>query len=225
MLKIGHRGAPAYEPENTLKSFAKAITLWVDMIELDIHVCATGELVVIHDDEVDRTTDGHGLVIEKSIDELRKLDTGNGEKIPLLSEVLDLVDKEVQINIELKGPHTAEKTSQLIGQYITDKGRNYDDFLVSSFDHEQLKTFHTLNPYIKIWALTEGYPEWFLQSAQDLWAYSVNLDINFITKAIIDDAHQKGLKVMVRTVDGVEDIEKMKAFGVDGIFSNVPDRL
>src|SRR6056297_2287931 len=103
VLKIGHRGAMGYEPENTLRSFKKAIELNVDMVELDVYVCSSGELVVIHDDKVDKTTNGKGYVSEKSFDELRKLDAGMGEKIPTLQEVLDLIDKRAKVNIELKG--------------------------------------------------------------------------------------------------------------------------
>ena len=95
VLKIGHRGAMGYEPENTLASFGRAVGLGVDMVEMDVHVCRTGEVVVIHDVSVDRTTDGKGDVSGKSFKDLRKLDAGNGQRIPTLEEVLDLVDTVV----------------------------------------------------------------------------------------------------------------------------------
>ena len=156
MLKIGHRGAMGHEPENTLCSFQKALELGVDMIELDVYVLKTGELVVIHDDKVDRTTNGHGYVIDKSFKEIRSLDAGQGEKIPTLNEVFGLVDKKVPINVELKGEGTAIPVAKLIEQYINDKGWTEEHFLVSSFDHPELKKFKELKPNIRIGALITG---------------------------------------------------------------------
>ena len=109
LLKISHRGACGYEPENTLASFKKAIEINADMIELDVHVCKTGEVVVIHDEKVNRTTNGKGYVSQKNLESLKKLDAGKGKKIPTLIEVLDLVNKRVKVNIELKGKKTAER--------------------------------------------------------------------------------------------------------------------
>jgi len=103
-LKIGHRGAMGYQPENTLISFEKAIQLGVDMIEMDVEKCKTGELIIIHDQKVDRTTNGEGYVADFSFEEIKKLDAGNGEKIPTVQEVLNLVKNRVKINLELKNP-------------------------------------------------------------------------------------------------------------------------
>ena len=114
MIRIGHRGAMGYEPENTLRSFKKALALKVDMIEFDVYVCKTGEVVVIHDDKVDRTTNGKGYVVQKTLQELTSLDAGKGEKIPLLEEALDCINKKVQVNIELKGEGTAEPVYKII---------------------------------------------------------------------------------------------------------------
>ena len=99
MLKIGHRGARGYAPENTLKSFQKAIELGVDAVELDVQLCKSGELIVMHDDTVDRTTDGSGFVKKLKLKDLKKLDAGMGERIPTLEEVLDLVNRRVKVNI------------------------------------------------------------------------------------------------------------------------------
>ena len=104
VVKVGHRGAAGHEPENTLRSFRKALDLGADMVELDVHLCGTGELVVIHDETVDRTTDGSGSVRDMPFHELRGLDAGKGERIPTLREVLDLLEGRAGVNIELKGP-------------------------------------------------------------------------------------------------------------------------
>ncbi|MGQ9690287.1 MAG: glycerophosphodiester phosphodiesterase [Thermoproteota archaeon] len=114
MLKIGHRGAKFYEPENTLRSFRKALELGVDAVELDMRRTKDGELVVIHDAEVDRTTDGKGLVSGLTLKEVKRLVTEKGEKIPTLKEVLDFLDKRVRILIELKEDGVEEAVLNLV---------------------------------------------------------------------------------------------------------------
>ncbi len=225
IIKIGHRGAMGYAPENTLKSFKKALELNVDAVELDVYVCKSGELVVLHDNKVDRTTNGKGYIAEKTLDELKTLDAGGGEKIPLLSEVFDIIDKQVKINIELKGISTAKPVYELIENYVKNKSWKYDDFIISSFNHYELKKFKELNPNIKIGALIAGIPIGFAEFAKKINADSVNLCIEFINQEFVDDAHKRGLKVYVQTVNDLDDIKRMKNLNVDGIFSNFPDRL
>ena len=225
VLKIGHRGAMGHEPENTILSFRKALTLDVDAIELDVYVCKTGELVVIHDDKVDRTTNGKGYTEDKTFAELRALDAGKGELVPTLEEVLDVIDKKVIVNIELKGKNTALATSRVIQKYISIKGWAESSFMVSSFDHRELNKFKQLYPEISIGALIEGVPLNYCECALQLQADSVNLSLDFINQDFVNDAHEKGLKVYVWTVNEYDDIAKVKALGVDGVFSNFPERL
>lgn len=225
ILKIGHRGAMGYAPENTLKSFKKAIELKVDAIELDVHICKSGEIVVIHDKKVDRTTNGSGYVKEKTFDELRNLNAGDGEKIPLLSEVLDLINRKVKINIELKGDNTAKPVSELIEYYVKNKSWDYDDFILSSFNHYELRKFKEFNSNIKIGALLEGIPIGFSEFAEKLNVHSVNLGYESINQEFVDDAHSRNFKVYVSTVNDLDDIQRIKNLNVDGIFSNFPDRL
>jgi glycerophosphoryl diester phosphodiesterase len=225
ILKIGHRGAMGHEPENTIRSFKKALELNVDAIELDVYVCKTGELVVIHDDKVDRTTNGKGYTQEKTFKELRSLDAGKGEIIPTLEEVLDFVNKRVIVNIELKGKNTALATFKVIQKYIDTKGWSEIDFMVSSFDHHELNKFKTLYPQIFIGALIESIPLSYADFGVQVNAQSVNLSIDFINQEFVNDAHKKGLKVYVYTVNDNDDIAKIKALNVDGIFSNFPERL
>ncbi|RJO59222.1 glycerophosphodiester phosphodiesterase [Candidatus Parcubacteria bacterium] len=226
-LKIGHRGACGYEPENTLRSIKKALGLGVDMIEFDVYVCKSGELVIIHDDTVNRTTNGQGFVIEMTFEELRRLDAGKGEKIPTLQEVLNLINGQVQVNIELKGAGTAEPVAKVMKDYLSKSLTSWtpEHFLVSSFNHFELQTFHRIIPEIKLGALICALPITLAQFAQDLGAYSLNPSIEFLNQAFIDDAHNRGLKVFVYTVNLPEDIARMKAMDVDGVFSNFPDRL
>lgn len=224
-LKIGHRGACGYEPENTLSSFSRALQLGVDMVELDVHICRTGETVVIHDSRLERTTNGNGDVALKSLDELKSLDAGGGERIPLLTEVLDLVNMSTVVNIELKGEGTACSVDRIVRSCINEKGWSPESFLVSSFDHYELKAFSALNPEIRLGALTAGIPIGYAEFAHALGAFSVNLSREFINSTFIHDAHNRGLKVLVYTVNEPDEIRRIREMGVDGIFSNFPDRL
>lgn len=225
VMRIGHRGAMGYEPENTLKSFKKALKLNVDIIELDVHVCKSGELVVIHDEKVDRTTNGKGYVAEKTLKELRNLDAGSGEKIPTLVEVLNLIKKKAKINIELKGPKTAKPVYEVIEDFTKNKRCIYNDFIISSFYPSELKEFQKLNPKIKIGILIEKNPAPFIELAATSGADSINISMKFTNQELIKSAHNLGLKVYVWTVNSPKDIKRMKDMGVDAIFSNFPDRL
>ncbi|MFA5070554.1 MAG: glycerophosphodiester phosphodiesterase family protein [Patescibacteria group bacterium] len=224
MLKIGHRGACGYEPENTLASFEKALALKVDMVEFDVYVCKTGEIVIIHDDTLERTTNGQGLVWEKTFGELRALDAGQGEKIPTLPEILDLIDKKVAVNIELKGPGTAKPVADVIREYLT-KGWKNDHFIVSSFNLGELDSFYQLFPDIKIAALIENEPKDLKNFIKDKGYSAINPGLKFVTREFVNQVHKLGLKVYVWTVNEKEDLERMKKWGVDGVFSNYPDRV
>src|SRR5262245_29681827 len=118
-LCIGHRGARGYEPENTLLSFRKALALGAPCIELDVFAVG-GQLVVFHDDRLERTTNGKGFLLEHSFEELRRLDAGKGEKIPTLSEVFAAVDRRAGINIELKGRNTAKPVADFVSRMRTE---------------------------------------------------------------------------------------------------------
>jgi len=226
MIKIGHRGACGYQPENTLKSFQKALEFKVDMIEFDVQTCKTGELVVIHDAKINRTTNGKGYVKNLTLSELKSLEAGLGEKIPTLEEVLDLIDKKVRVNIELKGVGTAKPVVKLIKRYVKENGWTADHFLISSFNHQELLEFHQLLPAVKIGVLFKKIPNDFTEfSRLNLKAFSVNLSLDYINQKFVNAAQRKGLKVFVYTVNEYNDIERVKNLGVDGIFSNFPDRL
>ncbi len=114
MLCIGHRGAAGLEPENTLRSVRRALEVGADGIEIDVH-CLDGELVVIHDHSLNRTTNGAGALRHHTLAEARQLDAGKGERIPFLREVLDLVDRRALVNIELKGARTAAPQVRIAG--------------------------------------------------------------------------------------------------------------
>jgi glycerophosphoryl diester phosphodiesterase len=228
MLKIGHRGACGYAPENTLSSFQKALDLGADMVEFDVHVCNSGEVVVIHDETVDRTTNGSGRVIDKNLDELKFLNIKTEEKIPTLEEALDFIDKKIKVNIELKGRGAAEPVLRIINKYVTEKGWAKDSFYISSFSRKEVMDFKKANNSFKcsyivskrIWKRLG-----FLHFSIRHKFYSINIPLILASKKLIDKIHRAGLKVFVWTINEKADIEKMKNLEVDGIFSNFPDRI
>jgi glycerophosphoryl diester phosphodiesterase len=224
MLNIGHRGASGYEPENTLRSFSRALTMNIDAIELDVHLTKDKKLVVIHDNSVKRTTNGKGWVRNLTLKELKKLDAGLDEKIPTLKEVFDLVNKKVFINIELKGKGTAKPVARLIEQY-TKKGWWYNHFVISSFNFKELEDFYKINKKVRIGVLFERNPNDFFKKAALINAYSINFPMPLVTKKYVEKAHKQSLKLLVWTVNTKKDITRMKKLKVDGIFTNFPDRI
>ena len=224
-LCIGHRGACGYAPENTLASFARALELGVDMVELDVHVCKTGELVVIHDETLERTTNGSGAVADKTFAELSRLDAGRGERIPLLSEVFDLVARRAGINIELKGAHTAAPAAALIKKYKQVSGWSDDEVLVSSLNPENLREFSRLMPQVKIGLVTLTPPSEADINSCGAPLYSIHQKHATITKQSLAEAKARHLAVFAWTVNAPADIQRLISLQIDGIFSDYPDRL
>ncbi|MEE1897683.1 glycerophosphodiester phosphodiesterase family protein [Flavobacterium rakeshii] len=225
ILKIGHRGAKAHLPENTLASFQYALDMGVNGLELDVHVCSTGELVVIHDFTVDRTTNGSGEVHKMTLAELKALAVEGEHTIPTLEEVLDLAGKKCFLNIELKGRHTAVPVSELMGRYIAEKGFTYNDFIVSSFQREELMVMHDINPNIHLGILTQASVTQAWRWAQEFSAKAIHPHFSLLTESNVKKAQQAGYKVYTWTVNEPEDIERMKLYEVDGIMSDYPERL
>jgi glycerophosphoryl diester phosphodiesterase len=224
-LLIGHRGASGYEPENTLLSFTKAIEMGVHGVELDVHLCRTGELVVIHDDKLDRTTNGKGKVCEKSLEELRTLDAGKGEKIPTLAEVLDLVfDNDIIINIELKGYGTMVPTVNLLKEYFS-KGFSHSKIVITSFIHQYVKEFRSMLPVVSTGLLIRSELLGFAALAEAADADFLVTHYEYANENVIEDAHSRGVKVMTYTVNSKKKIKKLRDMGIDGIITNFPDRF
>lgn len=222
MITIGHRGAAGYEPENTILSFSKAIELGVDMIEFDVQLCMSGEVVVIHDYSINRTTNGIGLVAKQTLTELKKLNAGKGQEIPTLRESLQAINRNTKVNIELKGKSTSLQISEIIKDFIENKNWQTDDFVISSFDHEELYTFFKLMPKIKIGILYKIIPNDFNEIASALNAYSINANFNYLTKEIVKKIHSTDYKINAYTVNSKADKLRMKEIGVDGIFTDYP---
>jgi len=224
IYKIGHRGAKGHLTENTLESISLALEMGIDGIEVDVHLCATGEVVVFHDFTLDRLSDGIGEVSTKTYDQLQDLTLKGGYKIPLLTEVLDLIEGKCSINIELKGLNTAKSTCAIISKYI-DKGWDYSSILVSSFQENELLEVKKINGNILIAVLSKASVEEAIEWGKILNATAIHPSIGIITRQSVIDAHNQGFNVNVWTVNEPEDIARMIEFGVDGIISDYPDRL
>lgn len=217
MLKIGHRGAKGYVAENTLDSFQKALELGVDGIELDVHLSADGTIMVIHDETIDRTTSGKGLVNDFTADELRQFG------IPALSEVIELVDRKCFINIEIKDVKATKPVIELLQNYSSKKNWNPDLFLISSFDWTVLEEISSIDPSLKIGVLTENDITSAQAFAQKTNAYSIHPYFRLLNTGTVLLIRGNGFKIFPWTVNSAEEITFVQAMGVDGIISDFPD--
>ena len=225
MLKIGHRGAKAHVSENTLESFQKALDMGVDAVELDVHVCATGELVVIHDFTVDRTTNGSGEVHKMTLAELKHVVVENRYSIPTLDEVMELCRGRCRVNIEMKGRHTALPVAAFIDRLVTAGSWTYDDIIVSSFQREELQVMSETNKNIHLGILTQASVTQAWEWADEFAAKAIHPHYTLLTESNVKKARQAGYKVYAWTVNEPEDIARVKAYGVDGIITDYPEKL
>lgn len=225
ILNIGHRGAKGHLAENTLESIKKALEMGVDGIEIDVHKCASGELVVFHDFTLDRMTNGSGEVSKQSLSQLKQLKVLGKYEIPTLIEVLDLIAGKYLINIELKGKNTALGTFETVMDYVQNKSWKYNQFLVSSFQQNELQNLYNLNKNIPLAVLTKASVSDAIQFALTVQAHAIHPNFALVTMDNVKAAHEKGLKVNTWTVNEKETIERMKSYGVDGIISDFPNRF
>jgi len=219
---IAHRGASGEEPENTLRAFARALDQGVTWLELDVHL-VENRLVVIHDDTVDRTTDGQGAVSGFTLADLRALDAGAGEAIPFLEEVLDLASGRAKLNIELKGPGTAAPTVAVLRDAVASGRWQPDWFVVSSFDWAQLVEVRALEPSFPVAPLEgKGAGGELLEVASRLDAEAIHISRWSARARLIEAAHQRGLAVRVYTLNQAWEYELMCRLGVDAFFTDHP---
>jgi glycerophosphoryl diester phosphodiesterase len=230
-----HRGARAYAPENTLLAFAIAFDLGADAVECDVQRSRDGGLVIFHDGLVDRTTDGTGPVADMTLAELRSLDAGHYRRtpqhIPTLDETLALVrDRGAAVNLEIKGESAGESVGT--AQACVPVLRALEDafrpsILVSSFDHTALAAIKRELPWLRIGALFGK--AWrgadLIAPARKLGAEAIHPDARLVTPDLIRRAHGASLRLNVWTVNKPAAIRSLIAWGVDGIFSDYPDRV
>jgi len=221
MIKVtGHRGVAGLEPENTLRSIRRAIELGVDGVEIDVRVTKDGRLVVIHDETVDRTTNGHGYVKELTFDEIRRLDAGKGEKVPILEEVLEATRGKVELQIELKVAEATDPVLRLIEKENAER-----EIIITSFMHDLLRRVHEFNPELRTGALFFNVEEDICKKALNVYSEAIHVYYRNIDDELVRRAHEMGLKIEAWNPDEPEEMMKMIKLGVDSIGTNRPDIL
>ena len=217
MIIFGHRGAPGYprQAENTIGSFRKALHFGAKGLEFDVRRCGDGQLVVIHDETINRTTNGRGCVADLTYDKLRQFDAGGGEPIPLLAGVLDEFGAKCLLNIELKEPDLAGDVKELVV-----RKRLEHQVIVSSFEWDELRP---LTPEVPLALLTSRLGNLFAQ-AVELHATAIHPKRDIVTRSLIEQARDLHLRVHVWTVNEPDEIVQFRDLGVDGIFTDFPER-
>lgn len=234
-MVIAHRGFSGAAPENTLAAFQKAIDAGSDMIELDIQLSKDGKIVVIHDETLERATNGQGSVVDRTLPELKKIDAGSkfradfsGERIPTLQEVLDLAKGRALLDIEIKNPdHGQYPITELADKALKEvkKAGMIDRVIFSSFNPASLEYVEKNEP--RAWASFLYHRPWnSLTEITGGRVYGVlNLRNIHLTREKVERIRKEGIKLNVYTVNKEEELDQFVSWGVDGIITNYPDRL
>ncbi|TVY09726.1 glycerophosphodiester phosphodiesterase [Paenibacillus cremeus] len=231
-LIIAHRGAAGEAPENTLAAFQLAVEQGCHAIELDVHLSKDGEVIVCHDATVNRTTDGIGTIHDMTVEQLKTLDAGRwfdekyeGERLPLLSEVFDLVPRHIMINVEIKGSYNRQLEPALIR--LMQEYNRVDTVVISSFDHKSLLFAKLIEPMAKIGLLYDVNAVRHAALADLLGTNVYSLHPNFkrIDKAEVQDAISQGLQVYPYTLNDEKRMKQAIEYGVSGIITDFPARL
>ncbi|MFE7233582.1 glycerophosphodiester phosphodiesterase [Streptomyces sp. NPDC002405] len=215
-LTIGHRGVMGVEPENTLRSFVAAQQAGLDVIELDLHLSKDGALVVMHDDKVDRTTDGSGAIADKTLAELRSLDAGRGERIPLFEEVLDAVRSPLQA--EIKDVSAARALAEVLHE--RDLVSRVE---VSSFHDEAIAEVARLVPGVRTALVASRYGSEVVERATAAGAATVCLNIRRLTLEIVEHARKADLRIIGWVVNTLDHLRLVRALELDGATTDYPE--
>lgn len=222
-----HRGASASAPENTIYAFQAAVESGADYIELDVQLTSDGQLVVFHDEKLDRVTDGKGKLKDHTYDELQQLSAGirfGGEfadaKIPLLSEVFEEIGSDVLYNVEIKDYGDTDQTVIKTVETIEEFGLENSCY-ITSFSYNVLKKVKAVSPDIKTGLIANASA-----SSFNKLKYIDALSMNhlFVNSSVVNNAHQNGKRIFVWTVDNTNDIQRMSSLGVDNIITNRPKK-
>ncbi|MEU3227173.1 glycerophosphodiester phosphodiesterase family protein [Streptomyces sp. NPDC006976] len=215
-LTIGHRGVAGVEPENTLRSFVHAEQAGMDLIELDLHLSKDGALAVMHDAEVDRTTDGSGPIAEKTLAELRALDAGQGERVPVFEEVLDAVRSPIQA--EIKDVAAARTLAGVMRE--RDLVARVE---VISFHDEAIAEIAQLVPGVRTALVASRWGGDLVDRAKAVGATRLVLNIRRITLELVEQAHAEGLTVVGWTVNTQDQLRLARGLGLDGVTTDHPE--
>ena len=237
-INVAHRGASGYAPENTIAAFDKAVEMKADYFELDVQRSKDGQLVLIHDTTVDRTTNGTGAVKDLTLKELKSLDAGSwfdekyaGEKIPTLGETLDRYRGKIKILIELKSPSLSPGIEQQVAEELVKRNldKRGDKVIVQSFDHESVKRFHQIMPSVPVGVLASygsyrdtGITDKHLRSFAQ-YADFVNPNKDLVDRDLVKRVHRHGMKILPYTVRDESAANALFDAGVDGLITDFPE--
>jgi len=216
MLIYAHRGTSAIDPENTLRAFRHALAISVDGIELDVHATADGIPVVIHDRDVERTTDGTGYVDEMPLARMETFDAGDGEHVPTLAAVLALIGDAAQLDIEIKGVGVERAVLEVLTQYpnVT--------WAISSFNWDTLRTVRQLDPFAEVWPLAQHVDDDLIEIATELASPAVSLFTGAYTAETAARLRDAGLRVMVWTVNDPREARRVADLGAFALCTDDP---
>ncbi len=215
-LTIGHRGVMGVEPENTLRSFVHAEQAGMDLIELDLHLSKDGALAVMHDADVDRTTDGKGPIAEKTLAELRELDAGRGERVPVFEEVLDAVGSPMQA--EIKDVAAARTLAEVMR-----RRELVDRVEVISFHDEAIAEIAQLVPGVRTALVASRWGDDVVDRAKAVGATRLVLNVRRITLELVEKAHAEGLTVVGWVVNTQDHLRLARGLGLDGATTDFPE--
>ena len=226
-LSIGHRGAKGYVAENTLESINKAIELGVDGIEIDIFKCLSNELVLFHDKDLDKLTGKPGQIENLTLKELQEFLVLGKYQIPTLKDVLTEIEKPLFVNIELKGLDTAEATSKIIRDYSKNTSWSLENFIVSSFNWNELEQFRSIDKNTPIGVLVSKSMSIneAIEFGKKIDAQAIHPHHTLLDEKTVKKIKNNGFKIYTWTVNNKDDINYLKKLKVDGIISDYPDRI
>jgi len=230
---IGHRGAAGYAPENTLEGIHTAADMGVEWVELDVKLTKDGVPILFHDETLERTTNGSGLVMETSYEEIRALETGSwfsdsfaGVSIPTLEQAIDvLIDRELGLNLEIKAcPGRERETAEVALDLLSTIWDEHDQLLISSFSHVSLEAAYEMAAdWHRGLLLPEVWPDNWAELADFLKVSSVNVNAASVTREEVEMIMDMQLPVLAYTVNEPDMVRVLQSWGVDGFFSDVPD--
>ena len=226
-LSIGHRGAKGYVAENTYESISKAIELGVDGIEIDVFKCASGELVLFHDKNLQELTGESGLIENLTIKELENFLVLGKYKIPTLKDVLTRIEEPLFVNIELKGLNTAKAASQIIADLSKNTSWTIENFIISSFNWDELEQFRSIDKNTPVGVLVSKSMSIneAIEFGKRINAQAIHPNFKLLNDKAVKKIKNNGFKIYTWTVNNEDDINFMKKLEVDGIISDYPDRI
>jgi glycerophosphoryl diester phosphodiesterase len=217
---IGHRGAAGLEPENTLRSYRKALELGVDVIECDVRLTRDGRTVLLHDDTVDRTTDGTGRVADLTFGQIRALDAGMGQKVPTLRELLDLAGGEVELHVELKDPAAMESVLEQLAD-----AQLRSSAVLTSGSTDALEQVRAADDAIRLEHIFFDPPADAVKRALRVRAARISSHFTHLTRIFAAESHQNGLELIAWCPNTPADQQRAIAMGVDLVCTDRPDVL